>query len=309
MTQPRRSRILKLGAGFIAAFLMLSVLARQRPSSQFSPEYQSRAAGLSAAPPPSVFEVSGAPSARIAVEQMEQTGIDSSGPLIIRDVSLSFTSQNISGLRARIDTSMRRFNGHIERFAIESNKGTAESLSAKLRIPFDQLDGALAELRTLETLTEETESSQDVTAGYTDLVARLSNKKRTEQRLPGLLSDRTGKLSDVVLVEKTMSDVREEIERMEAQQRRSQNQVRFAAVSLNVTTEDRNPSRIALVMLRAAFTDGFHAAVDNSFGIALAILRYGPSFIIYFLVLSPLICIAWRKWKASAPNPSSSPAL
>ncbi len=162
--------------------------------------------------------------------------------MIIRTVSLKFTSKHFNDIRGKIDGVMHRFQGYIDKLTIRSDAGLPHSLSATLRIPADQLQSALGEIKTFGSLTEESETSQDITGGHGDLVARLSNARRTEQRMLGLVSERVGKLGEVVQVEREIGEVRERIERMEAQQKGLENQVRFASVKLELTEEHRfNP--------------------------------------------------------------------
>ena len=61
--------------------------------------------------------------------------------------------------------------------------------------------------------------SQDVTEEYFDLEARIRNKREEEKRLLKHLADSTGKLEDILAVEKELSRVRGEAEQMEGRLR------------------------------------------------------------------------------------------
>ena len=162
----------------------------------------------------------------------------------------------------------------------------------------DQLQPAVADLKALGDLVEESESSQDATAGYTDLVSRLSNARRTEQRLLALLGDRTGKLGEVVQVEKEIGEIRERIEGMEAQQRRTDTQVRFAAITLEISEKGAG-SLATMRTIRRALADGYHLAITNAAAVALGILRYGPTMILYALFLLPLMMPVYRRLRVA----------
>src|SRR5262249_7939490 len=150
--------------------------------------------------------------AGMAIESQAIPEQGSSGPMIIRTVSLRITSTHPVDTRSSIDEVVRRSQGYIDTLTIRSDVGDTQSPSATLRIPADHLQSAIQDLKTLGSLVEESETSLDTTDGYTDLVARLSNARRTEQRLLGLLSERAGKLGEVVQVEKEIGEVRERIE-------------------------------------------------------------------------------------------------
>jgi hypothetical protein len=275
----------------IVAFLSLQNRASHDSSSQYWRGIVSeRTAGLAA-----VYSET-LPAAMMATTESQASEQGSSpGPMIIRTVSLRLTSKQLNDMRSRIDATIRRFQGYIDTLTIRSDVGLRHSISATLRIPANQLESALAELKMLGSLIEESEISQDTTAGYTDLVARLSNARRTEQRLLGLLSDRSGKLGEIIQVEKEIGEVRERIERMEGQQRRIENQVRFASVKLELTEEGEAQFAGVGARTQAAFTDGYRTAIANTIGLTLAALRYGPTVAVYFLLLLPLVIVVWRR--------------
>jgi hypothetical protein len=224
----------------------------------------------------------------------EQT-ITSDGPMIVQSVSFRLTTASLSGIRAKLDDIVSRSQGYTDKLAIQSDSDS-NSVLATLRIPADRLEPALNDLRMLGTLKEEAHTSQDVTAGYTDLVARLSNARRTEQRLLNLLNERTGKLAEVVQVEKEIGDVRERIEQMETQQRRLQNQTRFASVEVQVTAESAAEHQAIAVRLRIALVAGYRKAVDNILALTLLALRFGPTTLIYLLLLAPITAVVWRRF-------------
>ena len=60
-----------------------------------------------------------------------------------------------------------------------------------------------------------TTDSQDVTEEYYDVEARIKNKRVEEERLLKHLEQSTGKLEDILKVEKEISRVRGEIERQQ----------------------------------------------------------------------------------------------
>ena len=83
----------------------------------------------------------------------------------------------------------------------------------------------------------ETQAGEEVTQQHADLVARLTNARETEQRLRQLLTERTGKMEDVLDVEEKISETRGEIESMEAEQNLLEHRVAFATVDLQLVEE------------------------------------------------------------------------
>jgi hypothetical protein len=138
-----------------------------------------------------------------------------------------------------------------------------------------------------------------VTSQIVDLRARLANARNTEQRLLVLQRERTDKLSDVVNVEREISRVREEIERMEAQQKDMTNKVQFATIQLEMSEEYHAGIQTTLpsaaVRLWNASIEGYHGAAESVMGMALFLLRYGPVLLLWAVVLSPVALFVRRR--------------
>jgi len=95
-----------------------------------------------------------------------------------------------------------------------SGRNAAGNLYATLsmRIPTARVPSVLESLRALGKVTQETLTTEDVSKTVFDLQTRLRVKRGTEERLQGLFASRTGKLGDVIDVEKELERVVGEIE-------------------------------------------------------------------------------------------------
>jgi hypothetical protein len=111
---------------------------------------------------------------------------------------------------------------------------------------------------------------------YVDVTARVNNAHRLEDRLIALLATRTGKLQDVLSVERELARVREEIERYEGRLRYLNSRV--ATSTLSVTVHEplpilgEGPGQNPIVAaIRAAWRNfvGFIAAAIASLGILI----------------------------------------
>ena len=77
--------------------------------------------------------------------------------------------------------------------------------------------------------------SQDVTEEYVDLEARIRNKREEEKRLLKHLADSTGKLEDILAVEKELSRVRGEAEQMEGRLRFLADRAELSTVTIEAS--------------------------------------------------------------------------
>jgi hypothetical protein len=221
------------------------------------------------------------------------------GPMIVRTAGMTLTTKDFDQARAGLDDILKRHHGYVGELNVKTPLGVGRTLTATLRVPADQLDATLAELRKLGRVEVESQSGQEITAQYLDLEARLSNGRNTERRLTELLQQRTGKLSDVLAVETELSRVRGEIESMESQRKNLANQVDFATLSATVN-EDYKAQLLVMppstsTQFRNAAVDGYKSMVDGIVGVAVFLFSYGPSLLFWAVLLFFPVRSLWRK--------------
>lgn len=242
----------------------------------------------------------------IAPEEKEAaTGHDlvANGPMIVRTAQLSLITKEFDQARAQLEVIVKRHRGYVGELKVNDTTGSRRTLTATLRIPADQLDATLTEVKTLGRVEAESQSGQDVTSQYVDLQARLSNARNTEQRLTDLLRNRTGKLSDVLEVEQELDRVRGEIEQMEAERKNMSNQVSYA--TLNATIAEDYKAQLQVVppststRLRNAAVDGYRSMADGVVSLALFLLSTGPSLLLWGVVLFFPARLIWKKVRRS----------
>ena len=306
LRQPRRRwfgmrPVFVLGGAFVALVFVFVILPpallRSRQAEQ---SFDLRAARLPSAAMPSVEGFIGQGQQGQQAQQGQRPGVAGAtptGPMVIRTVTLTMITKEFDTARRRLDMIVMQFQGYVDRLTLTANPGAARRLSATLRLPAGQTDSGLDALKKLGQLTDEAQSSSDITSQYVDLNARLVNARNSEQRLLGLLRDRTGNLQDVVAMEREIASVRENIERMEAQQNDLNNKVRYSTIQIELTEEYRaqleQPAPGTGTQLRNAFVDGIRSAADNTLGIAVFILRYGPALLIWTTFLAALAFVLW----------------
>lgn len=129
--------------------------------------------------------------------------------------------------------------GFIANSSITGGKDQIRQATFELKIPagkYDETVGSLSRIGKVETVSS---SAQDVGEEFVDVTARVTNAKRLEERLISLLANRTGKLDDVLRVERELARVREEIERYEGRLRYLS--ARVAMSTLTITVHEPGP--------------------------------------------------------------------
>jgi hypothetical protein len=222
-------------------------------------------------------------------------------PLIARTVSLSLIAKDFDSSRASLDAILVRHNGYSANLSVSTPQDAARSLQASLRIPAPQLPSALAELKSLGRVELENQNGEEVTQQHADLVARLKNSRETEQRLQAILTQRTGKISDVLEVEQEIARVRGEIEQMEAEQKNLEHRVDFATIDLKLSEEYKakldSPAPAISTQIHNAAVNGYRNVADTLLSIVLFFAEYAPVLFFWLLLLSIPAGLAWRRWR------------
>jgi uncharacterized membrane protein YccC len=123
--------------------------------------------------------------------------------------------------------------------SVSGGEQATRSATLELKIPAARFDQAVGGLRPLGKVESVQVHAEDVGEEYVDLSARTANARRLEERLLGLLATRTGKLEDVLAVERELARVRQEIDTQEGRLRYLR--TRAAVSTLNVTVHEPRP--------------------------------------------------------------------
>ena len=222
-------------------------------------------------------------------------------PMIARIVSLSVIAKDFDSSHASLDAILARHSGYAANLSVSTPQDAARSLQASLRIPAPQLPAALVELKALGRVELENQNGEEVTQQHADLVARLKNSRETEQRLQAILTQRTGKISDVLEVEQEIARVRGEIEQMEAEQKNLEHRVDFATIDLKLSEEYKakldSPAPAISTLIHNAAVNGYRSVADTLLSIILFFAEYGPVLTFWLFVLAIPAWLIRRRWR------------
>jgi len=226
-------------------------------------------------------------------------------PKIVKnaDLSLRLHAGTFSDVFQQATLVAGRHGGYVA--SSQTNGSRLHSGSVVIRVPADQFDAALADLRGLGRVESEHVSGNDVTAQFVDLQARLKNWQAQEAVLLGLM-DRSTSISDSVQVEQQLQDVQLNIEEITGQLRVLNDQADLSTITAGmaevapVVVPPKQQSRFARAW-RAA-VHAFVAAVSGLIVAVLFILPFG-----LLMLLAVLIALAIRRLRARVPAAPSAP--
>ncbi|MEP3479453.1 MAG: DUF4349 domain-containing protein [Fuerstiella sp.] len=216
---------------------------------------------------------------------------------IIYTANLNLTVESFSGVENSILNLGQQFGGFVARANISGRTGDSRQGSWTLRIPTEQYRAFLSSAGDLGEIISLNEQTKEVTAEFHDVDARIRNKQKEEQRLNKILEERPGKLDDVLTVEREVSRVREEIERMQGRLRVLRDLTSYSTVSITVTEIQHYapPATPTFAMLIERQWESTVASMTSTFqsGVLWAI-AVGPWLVIIGLVGSTWLFVSRR---------------
>ena len=180
--------------------------------------------------------------------------------------------------------------GYITNSSITGGRDQIRQASIEIKIPntkYDQAVGSLSSIGKVETVNS---SAQDVGEEFVDVSARVANARRLEERLIDLLAKRTGKLDEVLRVERELARVREEIERYEGRLRYLTARVEMSTLTISV----HEPAPI-IEPGKSPIADAFRRAWQN-FVALIAALIASLGVLIPIGLIGVGAWIGYRRW-------------
>jgi hypothetical protein len=208
---------------------------------------------------------------------------------------------------AQVQRLARIVGGYIANSSVQAGEGQQRSATLEIKVAAARYDQALNGLTGIGKLLSSTTSAQDVGEEFVDVTARVANARRLEERLLTLLATRTGRLDDVLAVERELARVREEIERYDGRLRFLRS--RIAVSTLTVTVAERGPivGQPGSNVIIEAFKRAWRNFVNV---IASGIELMGG--LLPLLALVVLAAFGWRRWRrwrrdaSAAHHPASA---
>ena len=212
---------------------------------------------------------------------------------IIYDARIDLVVESLNATEQAISTLIGEHEGFLAESDRSSQTHERPRASWRVRVPVAQFQAFTSAVARLGEVRQNHVGSQDVTEEFMDLEARIRNKREEEKRLLKHLADSTGKLDDILAVEKELSRVRGEAEQMEGRLRFLADRADLSTVTIDATEwKDYKPPVAATFSTQIGRT--FFRSVESlvEFGrvLALVVVALAPWLP---LVLIGLFIIRW----------------
>ena len=246
---------------------------------------------------------------------------------IIYSANVQVETTDFDGSLAKLDELISQYGGWVESSSVngsnyrDRSRGNVSSRSANytLRFPSDRFQELMGSLSALGNIPYTHVYTENVTAQYYDVQARLTAYTTQEQRLLEMM-EIAETVEDVILLEDRLTEVRYTIESLQSSLNNWDRQVSYSTVYLDMnevqeyTPEPQIQPSFGEKLLDALKT-GLHAA-GKFFSSLLILLAEALPFLLILGVIALIVVLIVRasvkrhraKRAAAAPAPAPAPA-
>lgn len=157
---------------------------------------------------------------------------------IIYEAEISLVVKKVADTETNLHTLLKQYGGYIAEANVDRVEGQELTGRWKVRVPVGNFDTFVEQLAKLGVAETRRQTAQDVTEEFVDLEAQIANKKKLEERIVALLKDTSGKIKDVIEVERELARVRGEIEQMEGRLRYLTNRTDLTTVAISAREQE-----------------------------------------------------------------------
>lgn len=225
---------------------------------------------------------------------------------LIRTKSVTVETKNLDKSLEKVNTAIDTFGAYVEYSTLDSPSYVSEysdrrTYTMTIRVPEDKLDAFMNQLDSTGTVTNATESTEDVTLQYTDIEAHKKALKTEYDRVMELL-EKAETMDQILALESKLSDLRYQLDSYESQLRVMDNQITYSTVSLTLreVEYEKDADKSYGTRIVNAFKDGIHDVKSGLADFSVWFVLVLPSLVVLGIVIAILVAIGKAIWKKTA---------
>ena len=161
--------------------------------------------------------------------------------IYVADIDVSV--DDFSLFRRQLPKLVNEHGGYVATVTIDQfdpldSRSSDQCGTWQIKVRSSQFDSFIESLAKVGTVVRHHQTAKDVSSEYVDLEARIVNKQKMETRVLELIDHSNRSLSEVVSLEKELSRIRGDIERMQGQLNLLKNRTEFATLTIFASQVD-----------------------------------------------------------------------
>lgn len=214
---------------------------------------------------------------------------------LIKNYEITTKTQHFTDFVKSVTEQVTAAGGYVESSTQSTGGYNGETTGELvLRVPAQKTGSLTSYIAQNSTVTKQSSQVLDITDAYIDTESRLSALKAEKQALEALLN-KAGSLSDIMAVQKQLTEVISQIEAAEAKLKKYNNEIEFDTVTLTILQAQNSAADGSTVWGRIAngFSGSLHA-LGTFFTELFVILLSGLPFILLVAAVAAAIVLAVR---------------
>lgn len=306
-TVAKRSILLMMGLVLIFVFVLAAC------GGAGGPEYADAASAPAYAPNAdegsamlSTEDANGLPS---PTGQAEDGSLPQNGQKIILNATVWLQTKEFDKTVSSLRAAIEKEGGYVSEADV-SNEGSYSNAIITARIPANKYTSFLNTVEGTGTVTSRNETSEDITAQYIDVEARLATLKAKQKRLLELAAE-AATLEDLLYLEDQLSEVQYELEYYSSIMRTFDNLVDYSTVIIHIDEVKEIvpvPEKTFWNRLSETFKQTWHNTGIFFQNLLLFVVAVLPVLLFLLVVLVVVFVLLRRsKKKQAAKAPASLP--
>jgi hypothetical protein len=156
----------------------------------------------------------------------------------IKTANLAVEVEDVSKSQQMAESIAKAVGGRVESSQKSNDEGSLASAELTFRVPVGSFETAVNRIRKLGRVLNDALTGEDVTAQVVDTQARLKVMRAEEDQYVELLKA-TKKIGEVLSVKERLSQVRQEIEGLDAQQKTLRDQAAESTINLSLSEKPK----------------------------------------------------------------------
>jgi hypothetical protein len=229
--------------------------------------------------------------------QNSQTSVTVTERKLIRNGEMILESGNPAESQRKVSSIAEAHGGFV--VTSESRQMNSEgqlkpemTVTVTIRVPAAQFDAVIGEIRGAGSrVAQDKITTQDVTEEYIDLEARIRAKQALEAQFMEIMKQARS-VQDALEVQRQLSDVRAEVERLEGRRRFLENQTSLSTISVTIQPPTQIVSTTGFFYsVKRAFSEGLDVAAMITLGLIRLFIALLP--ILLFIALPIFLVVRY----------------
>lgn len=157
---------------------------------------------------------------------------------LVRKVWINGETDDLDTLLSQVDSRIKELSGYVEEREVYNGSaysgGRSRYANLTVRIPVDQMDAFISQVSENSNITSTDETTENITLSYVATQSRITALETEQTRLLELLA-KAENMTDLLQIEKRLTEVRGELEEVTSQLRLYDNMVNYGTIYLRLS--------------------------------------------------------------------------